>query len=357
LPSQYQFSHVTHFYKYPKHNETAMKEFLKFTALLLILISCQSKEAAMEKGFIHTVNGKIDIGELGFSLTHEHVMSAFGAEPKLVSEYDKTALFDQVLPYVKKVKGLGVTTIFDCTTAYFGRDVELLKEIANSTGIRIVTNTGFYGAAKDKYVPEFAFGATPEEISKIWIEEFENGIDNTGIKPGFVKLAFDNGSPSDIDIKLFEAGLITHIATGLTLAVHTGDNEKAVKKQLELLNQYKVNPRAWVWVHAHKSTDIEFQIQVAQSGAWVSLDGIKEKNLDEITSTIVEFKKRKLLNRLLLSHDGNSFNQGRNIRPYDAISTRLIPQLKANGLTDKEINQLMVENPKSAFGIRIRKLI
>jgi predicted metal-dependent phosphotriesterase family hydrolase len=243
-----------------------------------------------------------------------------------------------------------------------GRDVELLKEIANSTGIQIVTNTGFYGAAKDKYVPEFAFCATPEEISKIWIEEFDNGIDNTGIKPGFIKpgfikLAFDNGSPSGIDVKLFEAGLITHLATGLTLAVHTGDNEKALKKQLELLNQYKVNPRAWVWVHAHKLTDIEFQIQVAQSGAWVSLDGIKEKNLDEITSTILEFKKRKLLNRLLLSHDGNSFNQGRKIRQYDAISVGLIPQLKANGLSDQVINQLMIENPKSAFGIRIRKLI
>lgn len=350
--------HMPHiFYNLPKRKELAMKELLKIIPFILILISCQSKEDVLEDGFIHTVNGKIKIGELGFSLTHEHVMSAFGAEPRLVSKYDKTALLEQVLPYVKKVKELGVTTIFDCTTAYFGRDVELLKEIVNSTGIQVVTNTGFYGAAKDKYVPEFAFGATPEEISKIWIEEFENGIGNSGIKPGFIKLAFDNGSPSDIDIKLFEAGLITHLATGLTVVVHTGDNEKAVKKQLELLNQYKVNPRAWVWVHAHKSTDVEFQIQVAQSGAWVSLDGIKEKNIDEITSTILEFRKRKLLNRLLLSHDGNSFNQGRKIRPYDAISTSLVPQLKASGLSDQEINQLMIENPKSAFEIRIRKLM
>ncbi len=39
---------------------------------------------------------------------------------------------------------------------------------------------------------------------------------------------------SEIDIKLFEAGVITHKNTGLTLAVHTGDNIAAIELQLQI---------------------------------------------------------------------------------------------------------------------------
>lgn len=303
-----------------------------------------------------TVNGPTPISNIGFALSHEHIMSNFGKDISETSEYDEAALLNQVIPYLEKIKSLGVNTIFDCTTAYFGRRVDLLQTIGDSTGLQIITNTGFYGAVDDRYVPEIAYNSTPEEISELWVDEFENGIDGTNIKPGFIKLAFNDGTPSEIDKRLFKAGIITHLETGMTLAVHTGNNPGAVEKQLNLLQQYGVSPEAWIWTHAHTSDNLDLLVEIAQKGGWISLDRVNTSNIQSTVDWLQRFKSEKLLHKILLSHDGNGFPGGGDIRPFEAIMNDLIPAFQENNFTDEEINQLFVQNPKKAFSINIRKL-
>lgn len=330
-----------------------MKLFSVIAFTLLLLASCQVNEY---EGIIHTVNGKIRAGDLGFSLTHEHVMSNFGTVPAYNPQYDSLALFQQVVPYLEAIKSKGVFSIFDCTTAYFGRDVSMLQELAKTTGLQIITNTGFYGAANDRYIPELAYRTDESAIAKLWIDEFKNGIDNTGIKPGFIKLAFDDGVPSDIDVKLFKAGILTHLATGLTLAVHTGNNPAAAQAQLGLLRDNGVSAEAWVWVHANKVEDLGLLEETARAGAWISLDGVKASNVDDYVDMIDNFKENNLLSRVLVSHDGNSFPRGGAIRQYEAIPDVLIPALLKHGYSSVEINQVMVKNPAEAFAVRVRKM-
>lgn len=328
----------------------------RFTLFILIaipLIFVQFNVSGQETS-IHTVQGPIEISELGFALTHEHVMSNFGKALDSTSVYAENELFGQVIPYLKQLKILGVDAIFDCTTAYFGRRVDLLKTISDSSGIHIITNTGIYGGANDRYIPKFAYENDASFISRIWIDEFENGIEKTGIKPGFIKLAFDAGTPSEIDRKLFEAGLLTHLKTGLTLAVHTADNLEAVQLQLKLLEKYRVHPSAWVWVHANKHNDDAELLATASKGAWISLDGANASNLEEYIAKIQKFKANGLLHKILLSHDGNGFPAGRTIRKFDAVIKELIPALLAKGLSKKEIDQIMTQNPRDAFAISIR---
>ncbi len=318
------------------------------------LTACHSKDEQNNDGLINTVTGPLDVADMGFTLTHEHLMSNFGKDISEAYEYDEDAVFTQVIPYVKKIKSLGVNTIFDCTTDYFGRRVDILKTIADSTGIHIVTNTGFYGAANDRYVPEFAFEATSQEIAEIWIDEYENGIDDTGIRPGFIKLAFDDGQPSQTDLKLFEAGILTHLKTGLTIVVHTGNNTEAARQQINMLEQYDVSPQVWVWVHANHSDDIALQIEAASSGAWISIDGVNESNVEEYIVKLDRFKSHNLLDKILLSHDGDGYPMGGEIRRFEAIPKYLIPAMRAHGFTEEEINQIMVKNPKEAFITSIR---
>lgn len=311
---------------------------------------------AQTKDSIPTVNGPIPMAHLGFTLTHEHIMSNFGKAQSETFRYDEEALLKQVVPYLKKLKSLGVNSIFDCTTAYFGRRVDLLQRISDTSGIQLITNTGFYGAASDRYIPEFAFNRNAQEIAKIWIEEFRKGIEGTDIKPGFIKLAFDEGVPSQIDSKLFTAGLLTHLSTGLTLAVHTGNNPEAVAHQLELLAEYGISPSAWVWVHAHMVTDVKLLLNTATKGAWISLDGAHTGNIIKFVTVLSRFKTQNLLNRVLLSHDGNGFPQGGKIRPFETVPKELIPALLDNGFSKADIEQIMVQNPKHAFRIAVKKV-
>ena len=307
---------------------------------------------------VNTVNGIVNSSEVGVALTHEHIMSNYGKDIGETSNYDSLKLLNQVIPYLKKLKELGVHSIFDCTTEHFGRRVDLLKIISDSTKVNIITNTGFYGAANDHYIPEIACRSSATSISEIWINEFENGINGTDIKPGFIKLAFDDDtSPSNIDKKLFEAGMLTHLNTGLTMAVHTGKNIEAVEWQVKLLHKKNIHPSAWIWTHANKIEDDDILIEMANKGAWISLDGVKETNIDEYIARLQLFKQKNLLHKVLLSHDGNGFPGGGDIRKFDAIFGSLIPELLNNGFTRNEINQIMIKNPKDAFSIRIRKKI
>lgn len=323
-----------------------MTNYLK-TLILLCLIT----NPMLIPGQINTVKGPINGNQLGFALTHEHLFSNFGKDPKDASKYDEVALYRQVIPYLRKMKALGVNSIFDCTTAGFGRRVDLLKTISDSTGLHIITNTGFYGAANDRYVPEFVFKSTAAQIATLWIEEFKSGIEGSGIKPGFIKLAFDEGTPSETDIKLFTAGIITHKQTRLPMAVHTGDNPEAVTTQLRLLKQNEVNPAALIIVHAQSLKNYDLLFTAAKQGAWISLDGVTEKNVQEYIEKLKQFRIQKLLHKVLLSHDGDLFTEDGSMRELSAIMKNLIPAMKADGFSDKEIRQLMVINPAKAFGV------
>ena len=332
--------------------------FIKVFLVICIAISylaCSTPVVQDISVDVNTVSGKINPSQLGLTLTHEHIMSNFGKSITDSDKYDTSSLLAQVIPYLKYLKTLGVESIVDCTANYFGRRTDLLKTISDSTGIRIITNTGIYGAANDKYIPSFAFDETAEYLSKVWIDEFENGIDNTPIKPGFVKLAFDDGTPSDIDTKLFKAGILTHLATGLTLAVHTGGNIEAVELQTKLLTEHKVHPSAWIWVHANTVTDDHVLLAIAKKGAWISLDGVNMSNTKEYIDRILLFKEHNLLHKLLLSHDGNAFPAGGPIRKFEAILVHLIPELLQSGLDDNDIDQLLVVNPREAFIPKIRR--
>ncbi len=314
---------------------------------------------------IMTVQGPIPAGRLGVALPHEHVMSTFGEEPRYEPGYDEGLLLGQVVPILKGVKALGCRALFDCTAAYFGRDVRLLRKVSEQTGLHIVTNTGYYGAANDRYVPPHAFEETAEQLAGRWVKEWKEGIDGTGIRPGFVKLAVDAGPLSEIDAKLLRAGALTHLATGLTLAVHTANNPQAVKEQLTILKRTGVHPSAWVWVHAHQVALPEDVLDAAGQGAWISFDGVRvgEEGESGQPGTILkhlvllkEMKKRGLLGQVLLSHDGNSFSAGKDtVRPCDALFTTLLPTLEADGFSRREIDGLVKNNPQEAFGIRVRK--
>jgi len=335
--------------------KSAVTILIVFCTGIFIVYGFYGSKTVKKPAIVHTVNGPLPADSLGFTLSHEHLMSNFGLPMEETGEYDEKALYNRVIPYVKRLRTLGIETIFDYTANYFGRRADILNVIADSTGMQIITNTGIYGAADDRYVPDFAYEESAEDLARRWIHEFESGINGTGIKPGFIKLAFDEGPPSEIDKKLFEAGVITHLQTGLTLAVHTGSNPAAVQVQLDMLEQYGVRPDAWIWAHANWHEDIDYLLKTASKGAWISLDGVKKDNVDKYIAMLKKFMENGLLHRVLLSHDGDAYPAGGDIRPLEAIPEYLVPALRAEGFSDREIEQVFIENPKNAFAISIKE--
>jgi phosphotriesterase-related protein len=63
---------------------------------------------------------------------------------------------------------------------------------------------------------------------------------------------------------------------------------------------------------------------------------------------------------VLISHDSGWYDPakpgGGAINGYTDIFDHFIPALKAKGLSDDEIDQILVKNPQEAFTIKIRRL-
>ncbi len=303
-----------------------------------------------------TVRGAVDGGDLGLMLPHEHVMSLFGADAAERPVYDEDKLFGTVIPYLKNLYALGCRSIADCTTAWFGRAPALLKRISEQTGLHILTNTGYYAAAGGRYLPEHARRETAGELAARWLREWREGIEGTGIRPGFVKLGFDAGPLSDLGRKLVAAAARVHLESGLALAVHTGDNPEGARGQLAVLNSEGVSPQAWIWVHAHSVKDEAALAEAAEAGAWLEFDGLVPDSVGRHLALVEMMKRRGALGQVLLSHDGNSYRAlGRPPKPYDALFTHFVPALEEAGYTRQEIHRLTVDNPRRAFTAGVRR--
>lgn len=335
-----------------------------------MLLGCLSKVLLLflpcvAMGQVITVNGAINPADMGLSLIHEHVLVDWvGADSTGYHRWDREEVVARALPYLQELKAYGVRTFLDCTPAYLGRDPRVLKALSDSTGINILTNTGYYGSGNNKFVPESAYSASPGELAKIWIGEFEQGIDGSGIRPGFLKMSVENrDSLSPLHEKLVRAAALTHLATGLAIVSHTGGDGPALA-QLKILKEMGVSPEAFVWTHAQGGT-LEGYLQAAGQGAWISLDHVNAGQPDEkgnigwYVQTLSELKAHGLLDHILLSHDAGWYNVGQEkggyFRGYTDLFTELMPRLRENGFSQAELDLLLKENPRRAYALRVSR--
>lgn len=321
----------------------------------LLFAGCSSTE----KQRIITVNGEINASELGKTLEHEHILVDFIRQEDNQPEYYSTnEVIRVVLPYLNDLKMYGVNSFFECTPVFLGRDVNLLKRISDETGLNIITNTGYYGAQTNRFIPQEILLMSAQEIAEQWIDEFQNGIDETGIRPGFIKIGVDRKPLSEFHATLARAAAITHKSTGLTIMSHTGLSVPALQ-QLEILREEGVAPEAFIWTHASDEEDWSKIVSIAKSGAWVSLDkyGWDEKWVEDYPKLLQLLKSEGVLNKVLISQDAGYVDPGQPeqvFRPYTLVFKELIPNLKSNGFTEEDINQIFITNPANAFTVKKR---
>lgn len=312
------------------------------------------------RNFVQTVTGSVDVDMMGYTLEHEHVLVDFiGAGQAGAHRYNREEVFETVLPYLKQLKKLGFKTFVECTPQYLGRDVILLKKLSLESGLNIITNTGLYGTQNGKYLPAYAFHESPEQLAERWISEWERGIENTGVKPGFIKISVDKAPIKDFQANLVKAAAITHLSTGLTIASHTGEAEAALE-QLEILKEHKVHPSAFIWVHAQAEKSPDKHLQVLQKGTWASYDGAAWEKPERYYELINFAKESGFMDQVLISHDAGWYHVGEQgggeYKGYDSISNFLIPLMKSHGYQNADIEKLLKINPVKALEIKVRKI-
>jgi predicted metal-dependent phosphotriesterase family hydrolase len=256
-----------------------------------------------------------------------------------------------------ELKKAGCNTFIDCTPVYLGRDVRILKRLAEASGLNIFTTTGYYTAVKQKFLPQHAYTETAEQLATRWINESKNGIEGTGVYPGLIKTSVDEGPLLPISKKILQAVALTQLQTGLSISAHTG-NGVAALEELAILQKAGVNPRSFRWVHAQFERDTSIHLRVAKLGAWIEFDGVNSSeagNLERHVAFVKNMKANGFLKQTLISQDAGWYwvgePNGGNFRGYTDIFEKFIPALKKEGFSESDIKQLLVDNPKESLKI------
>jgi phosphotriesterase-related protein len=315
---------------------------------------------------VQTVTGRVRPEALGRTLIHEHVLIGFpgwnldALAPRYVREEAMSRAVDQM----QELRGLGVGTFVDPCPMDLGRDVEFLAELAQKSGMQIVCTTGAYFEAEGI---THTFRHLPvEDIAAIYIKEITEGVGDTGIRAGAVKIATGAHHISDYERKLVVAGARAARETGVPLISHTQE-ASCGHEQIDLVTEEGVAPGRLVVGHSDGIDDHDYHRSLAERGAFVGFDrfGITLIVPDEVrVKNVLKLAGSGHTRNILLSHDSIVCWQGRPVpfanryedvlqmlpdwRPT-SILTKIVPQLRAGGLADVDIETILVDNPRRFF--------
>jgi phosphotriesterase-related protein len=304
---------------------------------------------------IQTVLGEITAGELGIVLPHEHILVGFIEDGKLTKEdYDREEVIRIMLPYLEQLAAAGCRTFVDCTPEFLGRDPQLLAELSRLSGLHIITNTGYYQAP---YLAPFIYEMDAEELAHTWIKEAEEGIGDSGIKPGFIKIALSksNGRIVPIQQTILKAAILASNETGLPIQAHTIGGETALHA-LEIFADMDFDPSRFIWVHADSEPDLAYHQKAAGAGMWIEIDSIGYRPYEEHYEILKKLIDLGLEDQLLISQDAGWYHVGEKnggkVKPFAPLLESFIPMLKEKGIEQKAIDKLLITNPAKALCIR-----
>ncbi|MBV9508762.1 MAG: hypothetical protein JO303_00595 [Caulobacteraceae bacterium] len=315
---------------------------------------------------INTVTGQTQPDQLGKTLMHEHLAAGFsGWRLDPASKADRREELAICVDQLEALKAAGYTSLLDPCPNDVGRDVDLMGEAAARTGFNIICATGFYNehlggnaywVLKSQYDPDFV-----DRLADLMIAELTEGVAGTSIKAGVIKLATGLGPMSDYERKVFAAGAKACLATGAPITTHT--DAMLGEVQLQLLTSLGVPAHKIIIGHSCGSQDHAYHMGLIDGGAYVGFDrfGIEGICPDDVrVASMMKLLQAGKARQLVVSHDSVWCLRGALFPPAMVeemkqrhgplrFETVIRPKLLAAGATDKDIETMMVDNPRRYF--------
>jgi phosphotriesterase-related protein len=312
---------------------------------------------------VETVRGPVEADDLGRTLPHEHV---FVLQPEALQNYghvwgpgywDEDARVQDAISTLRAVRDAGIQTIVDPTAPGLGRFVPRLQRINEGVDLNIVVATGVYAFLE---LPNFLAYRDVEAIAELFVRELRVGIDDTGVKAAFIKCAVEqHGLVGDVP-RILDAVALAARETGAPVMVHTNASARTGPLALEALTGRGVDPARLVIAHAGDSNDLDELRGIGDTGAVLGFDrfNIPHFNPDpDRIRTLVALLAEGYGDRIHLSHDAACFMdfmvgdpKFANEKPdYLHITREVLPVLLEEGVTQAQIDELMIDNPRRFF--------
>jgi phosphotriesterase-related protein len=313
---------------------------------------------------VETVNGPIDVEELGLTLIHEHFRTIDEAGrfqfPHL---YDEQGEWDAAVSDADAVKRHGVRTVVDPGAMFLYRDATFSRRVADESGLQIVLATGVYTY---DHLPQFLLNRDEDAVAAIFVHEIENGIQGTGIRPAFIKCAADEPGITPNIEKIHRAAARASNQTGKPIMAHSRPASGTGLEQMRIFEEEGVDPAKVQVAHTGDTDDLDYIDKLLATGCWIGMD---RYGLDiylpteRRNATMLALLERGHADRMFISQDYCStidwfplevqgYLKANEVPKWSMtfLFEEVIPELKERGMTDDQLDQMMVENPKRWLG-------
>jgi phosphotriesterase-related protein len=306
---------------------------------------------------IDGVLGPIETGDLGFTLMHEHILVANRAMRHCFPGYvDEEELIRKAIREVSSARERGVRTMVDLTPINLGRDIRVIRRVAEETGVQFVAATGFYWT-EEPWMDAWEV----EALADYLVREISEGIEGTDSKAGVLKCATDRLGVTPFNRKLLQVTARAHRLTGVPISTHTAVSNRSGLAQQDVFEECGVDLGRVVIGHCGDSDDISYLESILTRGSTIGMD---RNGIDLIlptkqrVATIAELCRRGWSGRMVLSHDASCFIDWfpaalvESMAPdwhYRHVSDTVIPALRESGVSDEQIHEMTVDNPRRVF--------
>ena len=338
----------------------------------------------------HTTAGPLSEDEIGNVLAHHHIFVELGAVPPTAYlEADPEVVNEVIGPWLQDAKALGIGTFIEFTPEGVGRRPDIVKHVADEAGLPVMLPTGIY---REPFMPDWAFGASVEEIAEFMRTELTEGVTDTGVPAGFIKLSQNATGMTLAERRVLEAACIVAQETGSAIASHitAGPTALSVMDALAGFGCPQDEVR-FIWVHSQVTAasegagleggervgvdaGIDYLLDAAERGAYVGLDGIGsgywgpdyggyDVNIGWINALVdAGFEDQVIIGAdtgwfdpghppgfEIEEVDGVWTSVGDLAQDYRSVPEEFVPAMEAAGYSGELIAKLMHGNPWAAF--------
>jgi len=306
---------------------------------------------------IQGVTGSLDTAELGFTLMHEHVLVANWAMRRCFPGYvDEEALVAQASRELAAARELGVGTVVDLTPINLGRDVRLIRQVSERSGMPMIAATGFYWT-EEPWMEAWEV----EKLADYLIRDIRDGIEGTEVRAGIIKCATDRLGVTPLNEKLLQVAARAHRASGVPISTHTAVANRSGLAQQDVFEREGVDLSRVVIGHCGDSEDIAYLEEILRRGSTIGMDRFGVDIIlptKQRVATIAELCRRGWAGRMVLSHDAcchidwfpkEMIREAAPHWSYRHIPQDVVPALRESGVPQDQIDEMTVANPRRIF--------
>lgn len=312
---------------------------------------------------IHTVCGDISPEQMGCTLLHEHLVATdWNVRMGIPGWFDMEAVCQEMAEKLKIYKEqYGIQTIGDLSTWGLGRDVNIMRRISELSGVHVFCATGFY--ADDK---PFFRGASDDTMLEYLLEEIEEGIQETGIRPAAIKCATTEKGVTPHNERQLWACAKAQVQSGLPLFTHTWPHNESGLQQQDIFEAAGADLTRVVIGHCGDTNDVEYLEKILKRGSYIGLDRFgqdKHNSFENRMKVLIHLLKKGYIRQIILSHDHICYENNDKYERKEKVPVEketidlryihrfVLPVLRKEGVTEADIRQLLVENPKRVMSV------